>query len=209
MKQYDHIDYYGKRLMGEVVHAFDKKDGSNLRFEYSTKRGWYKFGTRKCMIDQNHPDFGQAIPLFLEKYGDGLSTVFKNKDYRNTKNFIVFCEWYGPNSFAGHHDPNDKMELLLFDVNPIKKGFVGPKQFIDDFGHLGIPELIHHGNLNIDFINQVKRNDFNLMEGVVCKWKDNRKAHQVWMVKIKTDAWLNRLKNKFGDQVLKNELTGI
>jgi len=211
MKQYDHIDYYGKRLMGEVVYAFDKLDGSNLRFEFSTKRGWYKFGTRKCMIDEKNPDFGKAIPIFLEKYGDGLSTIFKsNKDYRNIKNFVVFCEWYGPNSFAGRHiDPLDKMNLVLFDVNPMTKGFVDPKRFINDFGHLDISRLVYHGNLNWDFINQVKRNDFGLMEGVVCKAKDSGKAHQIWMVKVKTDAWLDRLKNKFGDQALKDELAGI
>lgn len=44
------------------------------------------------------------------------------------------------------------------------------------------------------------------MEGVVCKAKAHDKAHQVWMVKIKTDAWLDRLKNKFGEQALKDEL---
>lgn len=209
MKQYDHIEYYGKRLMGQVVHAFDKLDGSNLRFEWSNKRGWYKFGTRKCMIDEKNPDFGKAIPVFLNKYGDGLTSIFKSKDYRNIRNFVVFCEWYGPNSFAGRHDPNDKMELVLFDVNPMTKGFLGPKQFIDDFGHLGIPTLVYHDNLNWDFINAVKRNDFNLMEGVVCKAKDSGKAHQIWMVKVKTNAWLDRLKNKFGDQALKDELNGL
>ena len=210
MKQYDHIDYYGKRLMGEMVYAFDKLDGSNLRFEWSNKRGWYKFGTRKMMIDEKNPDFGMAIPIFLNKYGDGLTEIFKkNKDYRNIRNFIVFCEWYGPNSFAGRHiDPKDQMQLVLFDVNPITKGFLEPKRFVDDFGHLGIPRVVYHGNLNKEFILSVKRNDYNLMEGVVCKAKDSGKAHQIWMVKIKTDAWLDRLKSKFGEQVLQDELSG-
>jgi hypothetical protein len=208
MKQYDHIDYYGKRLMGEVVYAFDKLDGSNLRFEWSKKRGWYKFGTRKMMIDHNHPDFGASIPIFLNKYGDELDLIFrKNKNYRNVQNIIVFCEWYGPNSFAGHHfDTLDKMNLVLFDVNPMTKGFVGPKEFIQDFGHLDTSKLIYHGNLNMDFINSVKRNDFNLMEGVVCKAKDPGKTHQVWMVKVKTDSWLDRLKNKYGEKALIDEL---
>ena len=210
MKQYDHIEYYGKRLVGEVIYAFDKLDGSNLRFEFSRKRGWYKFGTRKCMIDEKNTEYGMAIPFFLNKYGDGLVDVFtKNKDYRNIKNFIVFCEWFGPNSFAGHHtDPIDKMNLVLIEVNPITKGFVDPKRFIDDFGHMEIPKLIYHGNLNHEFIQSVKRNDYGLMEGVVCKAKDSGKAHQIWMVKIKTDAWLDRLKNTFGEQKLKDELSG-
>jgi hypothetical protein len=127
--------------------------------------------------------------------------------YRNIQNFIVFCEWYGPNSFAGRHiDPKDQMNLVLFDVNPVTKGFVDPKRFIEDFGHMEIPRLIHHGNLNQEFINSVKRNDYGLMEGVVCKAKAQDKSHQIWMVKIKTDDWLDRLKNKFGEKVLLDEL---
>lgn len=46
------------------------------------------------------------------------------------------------------------------------------------------------------------------MEGVVCKAKAQDKAHQVWMVKIKTNEWLDRLKNKFGEQILNDELNG-
>ena len=67
MKQYETIPYYGDNLGTEII-AFDKLDGSNLRFEYSKKRGFYKAGTRKMMIDSSHETFGFAVNLFLEKY---------------------------------------------------------------------------------------------------------------------------------------------
>ena len=71
MKTYPSIDGLAK-APHKPCYTFVKYDGSNLRFEWSKKRGWYKFGTRKTMIDQNTPVFGSAIPMFLEKYGDGL-----------------------------------------------------------------------------------------------------------------------------------------
>ena len=48
MKQYETIPYYGDYLGPDII-AFDKIDGSNLRFEWSRKRGFYKFGTRKMI----------------------------------------------------------------------------------------------------------------------------------------------------------------
>lgn len=67
MKHYPKIEYYNKGLINSPVIAFDKLDGSNLRFEWSRKRGFYKYGTRKVMIDTKDEQFGKAIPLFLDK----------------------------------------------------------------------------------------------------------------------------------------------
>jgi len=106
-------------------YAFVKYDGSNLRFEWSKKRGWYKFGTRKTLLDENHPIYGPAIPLFLQKYGDGLEAVFgKEKLFRGVENVIVYAEWFGSQSLAGMHKPWDhKRDIVLFDVNyPYPKG---------------------------------------------------------------------------------------
>lgn len=46
MKQYPHIEYANKNL-GDKIWAFNKYDGSNIRLEWSQKRGFYKFGTKK------------------------------------------------------------------------------------------------------------------------------------------------------------------
>jgi len=44
MKSYPSIP--GKHTNGIPLTVFDKLDGSNIRAEWSKKRGFYKFGTR-------------------------------------------------------------------------------------------------------------------------------------------------------------------
>ena len=201
MKQYPSLNYWKENHVGELVHAFDKLDGSNIRFEWSPKRGWYKFGTRKTMIDENHEQFGEAIPLFLNKYGDELEKIFRSdKKYRNSRCFTVFAEYVGENSFAGFHDPDDEMDIIMFDIIQFQKGFVPPKDFIGDFSHLHIPELIYKGELTLDFINDVKEGKYDLKEGVMAKGVRKTKGKDiVWISKIKTNEWLDRLKNNYGD----------
>jgi hypothetical protein len=209
MKQYPSIEYWNHGVFGETCYAFDKLDGSNLRFEFSKKRGWYKFGTRNCMIDENNEQFGAGVKLFLKKYGDNLENLFtKHKDFRNILSIVVFAEYFGPNSFAGWHDPedlkNDKMDIVLFDVNLYKKGFMPPNDFIKNFQEYGIPEVVYYGNYNQQFVLDVKENKFNLKEGVVVK---QERKNQIWMCKIKTNQWLDKVKNRFGNEI-PNELKG-
>lgn len=184
-------------------YAFVKYDGSNMRFEWSKKRGWYKFGTRNTMIDETHPVFGSAIPLFLQKYGDDLPKVFaEEKHFRGVQNVIVFAEWFGELSMAGCHKPWDKnYDIVLFDVNPIKKGFLSPKQFIDMFGHLKVAEVVWQGNFGEWLIEAVKNETIDITskyhvqvdfpEGVVCK---GGSEHDLWRCKIKTARYKDALK---------------
>ena len=183
-------------------YAFVKYDGSNLRFEWSRKRGWYKFGTRKTMIDATHPIYGTAIPMFLEKYSSGLEKVFKSeKLFRGVDNVIVFAEWFGAESFSGQHKPWDKKEIVLFDVNPIKKGFLSPKQFVDLFGHLPVAEVVWQGNFGPWLEEAVRKETIDIKskfdvqalipEGVVCK---GGTGHDIWMCKIKTEQYKAALK---------------
>lgn len=199
MKQYDTIPYYGDFWGSEII-AFDKLDGSNLRFEYSPKRGFYKFGTRKMMIGFDNEPFGFAVDMFLEKYADGFSKVFKGKTYRNDLSAICFAELVGKRSGFGQHDfKNDQFDIVLFDVDVYKKGFVSPKQFIDDFGHLGIPRVVYEGNLNRELVADVKNNVYDLSEGVICKGKKavGKKGNErIFYCKIKTNDWFDRLRSK-------------
>lgn len=205
MKTYPKIEYLSDKFTGEKVWAFDKLDGSNIRFEWNKKRGWYKFGTRKNMISESDPNFGNAIPIFLEKYGDDLEKVFKTK-YSNYLSVVVFAEYLGENSFAGQHVDSDKKDLILFDVNLYKRGFIEPEEFIDNFGHLHIPKLIYNQNFNEDFINQVKENKFNLSEGVICKGLRKTKGDNlIWMTKIKTNQWLQKVKALYGEKAFNDE----
>ena len=209
MKQYPSIPYWSQKMIGESCICFDKKDGSNLRFEFNRKSGWCKAGTRNQMIDKTNEQFGAAIPLFLDKYGDELAKVFSTKPYRNKPNFVAFCEWLGPNSFAGQHDKNDKMDLILFDISEYKRGMILPKEFVENFGHLHIPEIIYQGILTEDFINDVKYGKYILNEGVMAKGSHKTKGgEQVWIAKIKTKAWVDKVKSIYGAEWVKKELNG-
>ena len=212
MKAYPSIEYYHKGIMDAQIIAFDKLDGQNIRCEWSKNQGWYKFGSRTSMFDEKNEQFGKVIPMFKEKYGDALEEIFKkNKNYRNTKNITVFCEYVGENSFSGRHVPGDKMDVVLFDVAPgdfTNNSFVEPKDFIKDFGSLHIPKVIYQGALNTDFINAVKEGKYKVKEGVMCKGVLQDGTRRVWVVKIKTNAWLEKLKANLGETALKEELNG-
>jgi len=198
MKQYDEIKYYGD-YWGLPIIAFDKLDGSNLRFEYSQKRGFYKFGTRNMMIDSSHPEFGFAIELFLNKYSDSLTKIFKSKNYRNILSFTCFAELEGRKSSFGQHEfNNDVFDITIFDIEQHKTGLIHPKQFVKDFSSAGIPKVIYSGNLNRELVQSIKRNEFGLKEGVICKGTiPNKKDNNLFYCKIKTDDWFNGLREKY------------
>ena len=88
--------------------AFDKLDGQNIRVEWSKKRGWYKFGSRNVLLDENQPYLGQAIELFHAKYGESLiKAILDFKEWKvwgvEKTGVTVYCELWGPSSFAGWH----------------------------------------------------------------------------------------------------------
>ena len=206
MKSYPSLNYYGDYWSLPVI-AFDKLDGSNLRFEYSKKKGFYKFGTRNVMIDEKNEQFGKAIPIFLNKYADELGKIFNSKAYRNHLSFVCFAEFLGENSEYGRHQEEDNFDVVLFDVNVYKKGFVKPKDFVNDFGHLHVPKIVYQGNLNKDFVEDVKQNKFDLKEGVIAKGVvGTKKSEQIYYCKIKTNQWLENLKSKYGEKALQEEL---
>lgn len=208
MKSYPSIPHYDKEFIGRKIWAFDKLDGSNIRFEYSRKRGWYKFGTRKEMIDENTPIYGKAVTIFLDKYSDDLARIFR-KEYSNIQSFIVFGEFVGENSFAGQHNFDDKMDVVMFDINIYKKGLIHPRDFIDKFSSLHIPDVIYVGDYDEDLINNVTNNIWGLKEGVICKGALKRKGNdEIWMTKLKTKKWLLDVKNKYGIFAIKEEFNG-
>lgn len=198
MKHYDSIPYFGD-YWGLPVVAFDKLDGSNIRVEFSQKRGFYKFGTRKMMINETSDPFGIAVNLFLNKYNESLSNIFKSRDYRNVLSFVCYAELVGTKSAFGQHDfKNDVFDIVLFDIDQYKKGYVPPKQFIKDFQETGIPRIVYEGNLNRELVERVKANEFNLSEGVIGKGliKTKKGVPQLHYCKIKTDDWFERLRTK-------------
>ena len=108
----------------------------------------------------------------------------------------MFTEFFGPNSFAGGHAPADAKDLVLFDVWFDGYGFLGPRQFLADFGHLKTPRVVYDGKPTGTFLEAVREGKYGVGEGVVCKGGNG--GEDVWMFKVKTFAYLERLKKSFG-----------
>ena len=181
--------------------AFEKIDGSNLRFEWSRKKGWLKFGTKHRLFDGTDEMFACAIELFDRKYAEQiLRAVRDRKEYRNAERITAFVEFFGQLSFAGQHAADDPKDVVLFDLQVHKKGLLGPREFLNLLGHLDTAALVYEGVLNDTLIQNVRAglfpNRHAVNEGVVCK---GGSGHGLWMRKIKTTAYMDRLKNRFGD----------
>jgi hypothetical protein len=191
--------------------AFKKYDGSNLRFLWRRKGGWCQFGTRRRLFTEHDPEYGQAVGLFLRKYAEGVErTIRGDAHFRQAQEVICFCEFFGPNSFAGLHDPahpvlaaagvagNEPKDLVLFDVNVHKKGLMAPRHFLEMFGQLPVAEVVYEGLLSPQFIGDVRGGKYPVREGVVAKGLEGKAPHGIWMRKIKTSTYLEELKRRFG-----------
>jgi len=181
------------------IIAFDKLDGSNIRAEWSNKKGWYKLGTRKRLVDETDQLFGRVPELLTSGMGDALSEALHEAGYDRA---MCFFELHGMSSFAGMHDPKDPtLKLTLFDVAPFKQGILEPEKFIELFGHLDVPAILYRGEINEEFIEQIRSSTLQGMtfEGVVCKGKNNKKTKMPIMFKQKSRAWLDKLHEYCGD----------
>lgn len=190
--------------------AFRKYDGSNLRFAWRRGQGWWQFGTRRRLFDATDPEFGCAIELFRAKYADGVERVIRDDPhFRGVWEVVCYCEFLGPNSFAGVHDPvhpvlkaagatgNDPKEVVLFDVNVHRKGLLPPRRFLDTFGHMPVADVVYEGGFTPTFVRDVREGRFGVGEGVICKGLDGPPPHGIWMRKVKTLAYLEDLKRRF------------
>jgi hypothetical protein len=175
-------------IIGVHVYAFDKIDGSQIRAEWSKKRGFYKLGSRKQLIGSTNY-LAQAQTCLDAKYAEPLAKVFSQLRWDRA---LAFFELAGPNSFAGSHDPNDELDLTLFDVAHPKQGILPPKDFIKTLGHLPTPEVVHTGMLEDEDIEAIRNSD--LREGVVCKAKGKKGPI---MFKIKTEHWIARVRERY------------
>ena len=194
MKKYPSIPKIPIRKSTSVdqpVYVFDKLDGSNIRVEWSKKKGFHKFGTRKRLLDPNDEMLGKACTLVDEKLAD----IFIEQQWQSV---TAYFEYHGENSFAGRHNPNDDHRLTLIDVNVYKRGFVSPKDFYNLFRCFDVAELLYHGVINQSFIDVVENGELEGMtfEGVVCKY-NQKKVHK--MFKLKNRAWLEKLREFCGD----------
>ena len=201
MIEYPSINNSSKAPRKECL-AFNKLDGSNVRFKWTQKQGFSVFGTRTQLIDETTPYWGQVVDLFKSTLAAPLDKFFRtSKDYRDYREIICFGEFFGPDSFAGRHKDGSK-KIVLFDVllGHKQRKLVLPQQFIKDFSFVETPEVVYRGVLSDSFIESV-RNSTTLSEGVICKGVERSGAAfgGVWMTKIKTRSYFDRLRGEFPD----------
>lgn len=196
MKSYPSIP---KKSTGEstVFWAFDKIDGSNIRAEWTKKKGFCKFGSRHRLLGTDQGVLAKAEPLAKLKE-DKFSFYFKKMKIEKA---TVFFEFHGPNSFAGNHLETDEHQLSLIDIDVVGHGLMDPKDFFESFGmtDFDAAKLLYTGPIDEVFIQQVKNGTLQGMtfEGVVCKARRNKRFEEATMFKIKNDAWIAKVKSSF------------
>lgn len=208
MKTYPSIPF---QVNGNIdVFAFDKLDGSCIRAEWRPKNGFSKIGTRKQLLGADNTHLNLAIPILKNTWEEKLIKIFKKQRWTGkTMRVTCFFELHGEHSFAGQHRKNDDHRLTLFDVAVFKQGIMPPRDFVKAFGHLDIPKVLYRGRVNQTFIDSVHNNALEDMtfEGVVCKGKrPGKKAEVPVMFKIKSQGWLEKLKNYCGEDHKKFEM---
>ncbi len=189
--------------------AFEKYDGTNLHWTWHRDFGWHAFGTRRDEFNLNphgigefaaaHAQLHAAAGIFQATLAQELESIFRdNPNFRPFEELIAFTEFFGPGSFAGLHKADDAKQLRLIDVWANGFGFLGPKQFVQDFANLATARVVYEGKLNGKFAEDVREGKYNVSEGVVCK--GGLGGEDVWMAKIKTYAYLERLKRSFAER---------
>lgn len=213
MKHYISIPRFkdDKSLLGEEVFAFNKLDGQNMCVKYIPKKQEFQsFGSRRMIIDESSEVLGDAVSFF--KSSDipvVLSEIVnenrgKHLEFNGIDEITFYFEWWGDNSFAGVHQPGDKMHLSLIDVFEKKKGLIEPKTYLKLFGGyncLEIPELILCDKLTNKFIESIEENDWTEMcsgyptvkEGVVITRSTRLPGQFLPKCKVKTKWWLDKL----------------
>lgn len=203
MKHYPSITRNPKGIP-DKLHIFDKLDGSNLRFEWSLKRGWYKSGTRTRLFDASDPIFGPAIDLFNSTMlGQRVTEVLLEN---GIKNAVIFCEYWGKESFAGNHEIDDPKFLTLLDVTHDKKGFYSPDDMLELFHNKlsladnEIPAYYGRWPWDQEFIQSIRDNTLGITspEGVV--GKAMVKNNILVMRKAKTQVWIDKVRTKYSQQ---------
>ena len=189
--------------------AFEKYDGTNLHWDWDRDFGWHAFGTRRDEFNltdagveqfvKRHAHLRQCVEVFRGTLAVELERVFREHPaYAEFPSLKAFTEFLGPNSFAGLHREDEPKELRLFDVLAEPFGMIGSHQFVADFGHLPIARVVYEGKLTGKFAEDVRVGKYDVTEGVVCKGGVG--GSDVWMVKVKTYAYLERLKLAFADR---------
>jgi len=197
MKAYPSIKQYrADRHSGFAGHTFAKHDGSNLRFEWDRKKGWFRFGSRRRLLDEGHPEFGKSMAMFTDGYAETFERFAIDNGHAS---MIVYCEFWGPESFAGEHEADDVHVLTPIDVAIYKKGLLDTSGFLSHFGDQF--DLGYLGELEWDeaFVESVRESKLEGMsfEGVVGKAGS---GHKRKAIKLKSKAWVAKVLQRYGQE---------
>jgi len=197
MKAYPSIKQFRTdRHLGFEGHTFAKHDGSNLRFEWDKKKGWYRFGSRRRLLERSDSTFGKSMAMFESDFAESFEQFAVDRGHDS---IIVYCEFWGPKSFAGEHDPDDVQVLTPIDVAIYKKGLLESGTFLDcfedrfDLGYLG------QKTWDESFVDAVRKSELDGMsfEGVVGK---AGMGHKRLAVKLKSKAWVEKVLRRYGEE---------
>lgn len=182
-------------IQGLDYYIFDKLDGSNIRVEYSLKKGFDKFGTRTKLMSDDSGILNLSKDLILAKEEEVHNIFKKNKWQFGT----LFFEFYGDKSFAGYHEEGDDFKVYLIDAHIQKVGFLPPKEYLKAFeDNIEIARFLQIGKFNQPYLEAVKNGEVEGMtfEGVIGKSVNRNK---IVRCKAKNKAWISRLKEKCGE----------
>jgi len=196
MKQYPSIGHLTKKTnLDDTYYVFDKLDGSNVRVvvdKEAVKSGILtKFGKRHGLLDDKTPYLIESKDL-ISSFSNNLIQMVKDSKWEEA---TFFFEFYGDSSFSGaHFDETHKVSLI--DIDVYKKGILPPDKFLTlvDSYNIPHPKMLHFGKIDQEFQASVEDSAIEGMtfEGVVCKSSSSA-------FKIKSKAWLAKLKEKCGD----------
>lgn len=202
MKEYPSID---RPPADGPVYTFPKYDGSNVRTEWTRKSGMSKFGSRTRLLGIDERPLGEAIPLMREHEAEATRLLHAER----VEKAVLYFEFFGENSFAGVH-LDEPHRVVLIDASFHPKGIVDPRDFIRVFDGSGIPTApcIYRGNANSDFIRSVRQGTLPGMtfEGVVCKQSRSKPSHPPAMFKVKSEAWIEKVRSLYTDASKLEEL---
>lgn len=193
--------------------AFEKIDGTCIALYWSPEDDFHSFGTRRDKFPSDIEgirQFNSAHPELtgLEGATNRLLYPFPmsyflrtTPPYSQAKEVILFAEYHGPNSFAGSHKKDDQKDLILFDVQ-VDGRILSPDQFLQfaeasGTDSLYLPKVVFQGKFSGQLFVDVRKGKYDVKEGVVVKGLVDG---QVYMAKIKTEKYLEQLKEKFGDK---------
>jgi len=197
MKHYPSIP---KKFPSDLrIIAFEKLDGSNIRAEWSSTKGFTKFGSRKRLIG---PDslLGESVELVHAQHKE-INEVMTRNGYKNA---LFYFEFLGDSSFAGQHI-QEPHRCVLIDVEIPNKGFIKPDRFVEMFSDLEtvqIPKVVFKGEVTEEVEKRLRSASEG--EGVVCK--ASTETYHNAMFKIKTDTWIAKVHSVYSDPKIISEL---